>query len=166
MIDLRPTLVLALGNPLRGDDGVGAAVLAYLENCVLPPGVTLLDGGTPGLETALIIRDYGRVIIIDAAEMGTAPGTWRRFSPSHGHLREDQEALRGTLHNAGLAEALALAQALGILPSEIVIYGVQPEIIGWEPGLSDPVRAVVPQIGRKITEHWEAFTNGQDSGSG
>lgn len=162
----QPTLVLALGNPLRGDDGVGAAVLGYLESGVLPPGVTLLDGGTPGLETALIIRDYRQVIIIDAADMGAAPGTWRQFSPSHGRLLEDTQALRGTLHRAGLAEALALAEALGILPPEIVIYGVQPEIIGWEPGLSDSVRAVVPQIGRKITEHWEAFTNGQDSGCG
>ena len=33
------TLVLALGNPLRGDDGVGAAVLDCLRMCALPPEV-------------------------------------------------------------------------------------------------------------------------------
>jgi hydrogenase maturation protease len=72
------TLVLALGNPLRGDDGVGAAVLNALP--ALPPGVTGMDGGTPGLGLVLSLQGYDRAIILDAAEMGEMPGTWRRFT--------------------------------------------------------------------------------------
>ena len=41
------TLVLALGNPLRGDDGAAGAVLAQLAGLPLPDTVVLRDGGTP-----------------------------------------------------------------------------------------------------------------------
>ncbi len=140
------TLVLALGNPLRGDDGIGAAVLAELARADLPPDVTLLDGGTPGLETALLLQGYGRAVIIDAAEMGHVPGEWLRFTPGEAHLRSGSLQSGGTLHSAGLAEALALGEALDLLPAEVIIYGVQPDCVGWQPGLSDPVRQAIPSV--------------------
>lgn len=140
--------MLALGNPLRGDDGVGAAVLAQIAMQLaaepLAEAVELLDGGTAGLETALLLQGCDRAIIIDAAAMGQKAGDWVRFTPQTATLNGAD--LRGTLHSAGLAEALALGDALGILPPEIVIYGVQPEVVGWEPGLSAPVRAAVPAV--------------------
>ncbi len=140
------TLILALGNPLRGDDGIGAAVLAALAAHPLPPEVTLLEGGTPGLELVLMLRDCERAIIIDAAEMGQAPGTWMRFTPESVRLKSRDLYLRGTLHYAGLAEALSLGAAMNLLPPEIIIYGIQPEAIGWEPGLSATVAAAIPGV--------------------
>jgi hydrogenase maturation protease len=50
------------------------------------------------------------------------------------------------LHRAGLAEALQLGEALGILPAEIILYVIQPENIGWEQGLSEPVLAAVAAV--------------------
>ena len=142
------TLVLALGNPLRGDDGVGAAILAQLAEADLPPGVTLLDGGTPGLETALLLQGYRRAVIIDAADMGLEPGQWARFTRDAARLGSAD--LRGTLHSAGLAEALSLGEALGLLPEAVVIFGIQPAAVGWTPGLSAPVAAAVPAVGAAI----------------
>ena len=145
------TLILALGNPLRGDDGVGAAVLSGLAEADLPPGVALLDGGTPGLETVLLLQDHRRVIIVDAADMGCEPGTWKRFVPGDdAYLQPADMALRGTLHYAGLAEALALGDALGVLPDEIVVYGIQPTEIGWSPGLSTAVQDAIPAVCQAI----------------
>jgi hydrogenase maturation protease len=136
------TLVLALGNPLRGDDGVGAAVLKALP--ALPPGVTGLDGGTPGLGLVLSLQGYDRAIILDAAEMGERPGTWRRFAPDS--LRTSDSNLHGTLHDAGLAEALVLGEALGILPSEVIIFGIQPGEVGWSTGLTPAVAKAIPGL--------------------
>jgi hydrogenase maturation protease len=145
------TLILALGNPLRGDDGVGTAIIDRLSEAALPPGVTLLDGGTPGLETVLLLQDHRRVIIVDAADMDCDPGTWKRFVPGdNAHLQPADMLLRGTLHYAGLAEALALGEALGVLPDEIVVYGIQPTEIGWSPGLSEPVQAAIPAVCKAI----------------
>ncbi len=144
------TLVLALGNPLRGDGGVGGAVLTRLrETAVLPPHVTLIDGGTPGLEIALTLQGYDKVIVIDAANLGEAPGTWRRFSLAEANLVQ-QAQMNGTLHDAGFAEAVALGAALGILPPEIIVYGVQPETVAWEMGLSTAVRTAIPQICQQL----------------
>ncbi|MFP4322811.1 MAG: hydrogenase maturation protease [Anaerolineales bacterium] len=140
------TLLLALGNPLRGDDGLGAAALDALAAEAWPAGVDLLEGGTPGFETILLMQGYARVVIIDAAEMDAAPGDWRRFTPAEVKLGSRDLYLRGTLHYAGLAEALTLAEALGVLPPEIIIYGMQPEHIGWEPGLSGAVQAALPGL--------------------
>jgi hydrogenase maturation protease len=143
-------LVLALGNPLRGDDGVGGAVLAALqETAVLPSTITLIDGGTPGLETALTLQGYDKVIVIDAANLGESPGAWRRFSLSDAALIQ-QAQMNGTLHEADFAEAVALGAALGILPPEMIVYGVQPETIGWETGLSQTVQAIVPVVCQQI----------------
>ena len=139
-------LILGLGNTLRGDDGVGAAVVAALRDHELPPQVDVIDGGTPGLETVLIWRGYDRVIIVDAAEMGMQPGKWKRFLPDDAIFPSSNNKLKGTLHNAGLAEAVALAEALELLPRELVFYCVQPAYTGWSRVLTASVDATIPTV--------------------
>ena len=136
------TLILALGNPLRGDDGIGAAVLDALP--ALPAEVVRLDGGTPGLDLVLRLQGHDRVIILDAADMGEPPGTWRWLTPHD--LRGLDPLLRGNLHSAGLAEALTLGAALGVLPPEIRILGIQPAEVGWSSGLSPQVESASPAL--------------------
>ena len=140
------SLILGLGNTLRGDDGVGAAVIAALRSHGLPPHVTAMDGGMPGLETVLIWQGYDRVFIIDAAAMGLAPGEWRRFLPGEAVLPVGEGHLQGTLHNAGLAEALALAEALEMLPPQLIFFCVQPEYLGWSSTLTDSVRSSIQEV--------------------
>jgi len=142
------TLVLGLGNPLRGDDGIGAAVVSWLSQRPLPPDVVALDGGTPGLELVLTLADYPRVLVVDAADLKRAPGQWTRLTreqvrPAGGQL---------SLHQAGLAEALALGDELGTLPAELTVYGVQPEQLNWAPGLSPAAQAAVPVVGQAVLE--------------
>lgn len=147
------TLVLALGNPLRGDDGAGAAVLERLRRCVPLPGeVDLIDGGTPGLETVLLLQGYRRAMIIDAADMRLAPGDWRRLPSKGGALACGDLSAGHTLHSAGLAEALALGEALGVLPEAIEVFAVQPLEVGWAPGLSRPVQACIADVADAILE--------------
>jgi hydrogenase maturation protease len=145
--------VLGLGNAFRGDDGVGPAVVQELDGSApWPGGVDLLDGGTPGLETALLLEGYGRAIIVDAAELGRRPGEWSRLEL--GGEGEPQGGPPGatSLHEAGLAEALVLGSTLKILPERLTIYGVQPLECGWSPGLSEPVRAAVAEVCRAIRD--------------
>ncbi|MCA9909239.1 MAG: hydrogenase maturation protease, partial [Anaerolineae bacterium] len=138
------------GNPLRGDDGVGAAVLDCLRMCALPPEVDLVDGGTSGLELVLTMQGYARVVVIDAADMRLAPGEWRQFSLDDVLLHARDPHLSGTMHYAGLAEALVLAEALDQLPPEIAVIGVQPATTDWELGLSAPVQAVLGSIAETV----------------
>ena len=114
------TLVLALGNPLRGDDGVGLAVLDRLAaNATFPDDVTLLDSDALALDMLFTIHRYRQVVIVDAGNLGQNPGAWGCFPP-------DRLAMPAwgnescSIHNAGLAEALAVGKKLNLLPSSLV----------------------------------------------
>jgi hydrogenase maturation protease len=140
------TLVLGLGSPLRADDGVGVVLIEALrEGGGFGEEVELVDGGSAGLEIVLLLEGRSRVVVVDAADMGLEPGAWRRFTPDE-IAPADGTALKGTLHDAGLLEALALAEALGVLPEELVIFGVQPRSLDWEQGLTPPVRQALPAL--------------------
>jgi hydrogenase maturation protease len=148
------TLILALGNPLRADDGIGGKVLEALHSANLPPGVDLIDGGTSGFEIVLMMEGYAHVIVIDAAEMGLQPGAWRRFSTEDVRLQTRDMYLRGTLHYAGFAEAMTLAEAVGIQPERITVFGVQPASIDWEDTISEAVLAAVPPVARAVLDEF------------
>ncbi len=149
----RSALILGLGNALRGDDGAGPAVIEWLEQQGLPGGVEAIDGGTSGLDVVSTLMGHERAIIVDAANIDRAPGEWVRFTPDMARLKENDTTL--SLHSAGLAEALALGAALNVLPSTIVIYGVQPQSLDWSPQLSDEVQAAVMAVGQAILRELE-----------
>jgi hydrogenase maturation protease len=137
-------LVLGLGNPLRGDDGIGPRVVEALNHRGLPEGATALDAGTGGLDLLQILEGWERAIIIDAADIGRRPGQFARFTPDEARFVGSQDAT--SLHNAGLAEVLALADAVGQPLPELVIFGVQPEKVGWGEGVSEAVEAALPAL--------------------
>ena len=51
-----------------------------------------------------------------------------------------------SLHSTGVSDALALARALQIELPEIVCFGIEPLIVDWQPNLSAPVHAALPQV--------------------
>lgn len=151
-LPVEKTLILGLGNTLRADDGAGPAAVAALSSMDLPLHVEIIDGGTPGLETVLLLQGYKRVIIVDAADMGLQPGQWRRFTPDTAELKSSENKLQGTLHAAGLAEALVLAGALDVLPPTLIIYGIQPKSLDWSQDLTEPLKAALPDLINSIVE--------------
>jgi hydrogenase maturation protease len=138
------TLVIGLGSPLRGDDGVGIRVAQAVAANILPPHVEVVDGGTPGLGIVNLFEGRRRVIVVDAADMGVPPGQFRRFTLNEARVRAEGDHL--SVHAPGLGDALLLAQALNLLPDEIVIFGVQPAHLEWDSGLSSQVEAALPDL--------------------
>lgn len=141
---LPATLVIGLGNLLRGDDGVGVRLAQMLAKESWPDEVEVIDGGTPGLGLVPLLEGRQRVILVDAADIGQPPGTFRRFTLEEVLLPGDE--LHLAIHAAGLREALLLATALKIVPDQLVIFGVQPASIDWHNGLSPPVEAALPEL--------------------
>lgn len=148
MSEKYPILILGLGNPLQGDDGVGCRVVEALQAYQLPEGVEVLDGGTPGIGLLHLLEGRERVILVDAAEMGQPPGTMARFRPAEVVLTGSAE--RFSLHRSAVSDALALAEALGLSLPEIVFFGVQPGRVGWGEGLSPEVTAALPRVVQAI----------------
>jgi hydrogenase maturation protease len=145
---VRHVLILGLGNPLLGDEGIGVRVVEELQGLELPDGVTVVEGGTAGLGLIGLMEGYQKVIIVDAADMGHPPGCVVRFTPLEAQLKTVEAPL--SLHQIGLGEALTLAEALEVAPAERIIIGVQPRQVEMGAGLSPEVERAIPKIIRTI----------------
>lgn len=147
------TLVLGVGNLLLGDDGAGIHAVERLAERNLPSFVKVRDAGTPGWGLPAWFEGHEKVIIIDAVRMGGVPGSWKRFNPEAVRLFASDEVL--SLHEPGLANGLALAEALGALPEDIVIYGIEPDECNVAEGLSPAIQqALVPLVEEIYAEIW------------
>lgn len=142
-----PLLVLGIGNILLRDEGAGVLVIRELEARVaggslqLPADVRLLDGGTLGLDLLPIISDARALVIVDAVDFRSDPGTVRV-------LRGDDivAALEGHVspHQVGVGDLVATARLLGTLPADVALVGIQARdiAIGLDP--SPSVLAAIP----------------------
>jgi hydrogenase maturation protease len=137
-------LVLGLGNLLMRDDAFGVHAARRLrERCAVSAGVEILDGGTLGLDLLPRLEGVGRLLILDAVEMGEPPGTLRRLAGE-----DIPRMLAGivSVHQMGVRDLLAVAELQGNLPSEIVVWGVQPGRIEMGLEFTPAVEAALPKI--------------------
>jgi hydrogenase maturation protease len=152
--EVKHVLIMGLGNPLLGDEGIGVRVVEELKGLELPDGVVVVEGGTTGLGLIGLMEGYERVIVVDAADMGHPPGRVVRFTPLEVQLKTAEAPL--SLHQIGLEEVLALAEALEVAPAELVIIGIQPSLLEVGVGLSPEVEGAIPQIIRIILDELDA----------
>ena len=147
------TVVIGLGNPLMGDDGVGLAALARLRDEWQLDGVELVDGATWGLSLLPVIEDAERLVLVDAIAAHAAPGDVVELSRERLPIYLSRKL---SPHQMDMKDALALAEWRGRLPTDVVAIGLQPSVIelGTElsdvvaPRLGSLVRAVVDQLER------------------
>jgi hydrogenase maturation protease len=138
------TLVLGLGNPIMGDDGVGIAALRALqEEWELPPDVELVDGGTWGMNLLPLIESAGRLILLDAINSGVSPGT---LTVLERHQLPRYFAFKLSPHQIDLREVLAVAELRGALPERLVALGIQPARVEMGTALSPRVAASVGKL--------------------
>jgi hydrogenase maturation protease len=139
--------IIGVGNPLMGDDGVGIAAVGRLAARPLPEGVEVIDGGTGGLTLLELMEGAAAVVLIDAVEMGLAPGAVARFIAEEVRM---EGGVGLSLHQAGLAEVFALGRAMGLLPPRVVIFGVQPATVERRIGLSPAVEAALAEVVERV----------------
>ena len=136
--------VIAVGNDLYGDDGIGNAVLQALEQIPDMKNIELIDGATDALGLIDHFSETDHVIIVDAAQMGEKPGTVKVFSKEEVKLKIKMDHL--SVHGISLAETIDIAQAVDSLPKNITIIGIEPKNIGISQNLSDVVTQSIPEV--------------------
>lgn len=152
-------LVAGMGNVLRHDDGFGVEVARRLvaENA-LPPDVKVVEVGIGGIHLVQELMDgYEALVVIDAVERGSAPGTVHLLEAEVEDLALWSEDARGDfladMHYTTPSKALILARALGVLPSRVFILGCQPgEADALGIGLTAPVDRATSEAVRVIAE--------------
>lgn len=118
----RRVLVLALGNPDRGDDGVGAMVGRALVGR-LPADVVLLARSGDLLSLIEDWAGFDALVCVDAAAPNGTPGRIHRIDPTIEALPADGSSLSS--HALGLAEVIALARTLQAAPADIVVFAIE-----------------------------------------
>lgn len=137
-------LVLGLGNILLSDEGLGVRVVQRLqERYRFPPEVSVMDGGTLGLDLLPYLEGVDPLLVIDALEMGEEPGTIARLV---GDEVPASFSVKISPHQMGLADLLAAARLQGRYPREVVLLGMQPGSIDTGLDLSPPVEAQVDRL--------------------
>ena len=139
------TLVLGLGNPLLGDDGVGWRVVERVREQIAQPHIEtdLHAGGGLSLMERLI--GYERAIIVDAINTGrAAPGSVTCFRLED--LPHDAAGHLASAHETTLQTALAVGRKMGaVLPHRIEIVAIEAQAVyDFSETLSPAIAAAVP----------------------
>ena len=138
-----PVAVLGIGNVLLGDDAVGPAVVAMLAaGYRVPPAVSLLDVGTPGIDLADYLAGLHTAILVDSVRLEAPPGTRCRLDKSQliGPAGGGK-GLRRAGHDPALRDTLLALDLCGLAPAEVIFIGVVPGSTATHLGRSDVVRA-------------------------
>jgi hydrogenase maturation protease len=138
-------LVLGLGNPILGDDGIGWEVVRQLSARVHKPEVEFDQVALGGISLMERMVGYNRVIIIDT--MTTCQfetGSVQVFP--HSALPRPLAGHLASAHDASLQEALQLGIEIGAeLPSDIQIVAVEtPHVYDFSETLSEAGKASIP----------------------
>ena len=143
------TVVLGLGNPLMGDDGLGLVALEQLRvRAPFDPPVELVDGGTWGMNLLHVIEGASRLLLLDAINVGRPAGEvvelWGDELPRY-------LSHKVSPHQIDLREVLAIADLRGTTPTDLMAVGIQPARIDWGVELSPIVEGALPTlVGRAL----------------
>jgi hydrogenase maturation protease len=151
-------VVLGLGNPLRGDDGVGLAVAAALSRLLDQSpivGVRVLTSERGGLDALPLLAGARDAVVVDCLEVETPrPGRVHWLSPDE---MRGSPRVQGA-HEVSLAMVLEVGRLLGVeMPDTIAVLGIEarpgPDI---DDRLSPPLAAHVDRIAALLYEHLAA----------
>lgn len=154
------TIILGVGNTLLSDEGVGIHVLDALSKTELPrEGIDLIDGGTLSFTLAVAIEEADSLIVVDAAQLKSPPGTLRLFKGEE----MDRFLLgqrKSSVHEVGLTDLMAIARLTERWPEKRALVAIQPEKLDWGDAPTPQVQSAIPEACRQIEallEEWNVL---------
>jgi hydrogenase 3 maturation protease len=128
-------ILLGIGNPLNGDDGVGIYVAERFRK---DDWIPLACGTAPENFTGIIRRTHPScLVLVDAAAMGISPGEYRIIP------RDKIEDVRIGTHQLPLS---FLIEFLSDTAERIILIGIQPACAGIGKEISLSVRNGADQL--------------------
>ncbi len=147
----RKTILIGLGNPFLGDDGLGWRVIQAIEKRgeEIIPDLEIDCLAVGGLDLMERLVGYDRAVLVDVYQSESVqPGMIRRFT------LEDLPGGEASAHGTTLRHALDVGLAMGIhLPEQIVILAMDV-LPSWELSeqLSAEVEAQLPRFVKQVID--------------
>ena len=139
------TLIVGLGNPMLGDDGVGWKIAEIINRQLPPDGSIIVDRlSSGGISLMQHFIGYDRVILIDAfaseAEIGSVHIMKLKEIPGYSAFHVSSQ------HDISLQKAIGIGKSIGAdLPEDITVVGIStPCIHDFCSELSSPVVEAIP----------------------
>jgi hydrogenase maturation protease len=137
------TVVIGVGNRLRGDDGAGVAVAQRLRDRV-PPGIEVVSCDEEPSRLMDAWEGADSAVLVDTVSSGAPAGTLHRFEA--GDEAIPAHTFRSSTHAIGIAETIELARALGRLPRRVRVYGIEAGGFTTGAELTSAVEAAVVSL--------------------
>ena len=133
-IHTKNILVIGMGNVLMQDEGIGVRAVEELESrYIIPEDITVVDGGTTGMELFEPMRNCEQLIVADAVNTGDPVGSIVRIANDDIPIFFQTKISN---HQLGLSELLALLQLKSEAPQHVAIIGMVPHSLKNQLGLS------------------------------
>lgn len=137
-------VILGVGNVLMSDEGLGVhAVMALEQGYDFAPNVRCVDGGTSTQELLGDLEDLDQLIVLDAVNSHSPPGTMVRLE---GAEVPQAFTTKFSPHQVGIADLLAMLTFTGHAPKRVLVLGVEPAVLQLGMTLSPVVAARIPEL--------------------
>jgi hydrogenase maturation protease len=157
------TLIIGLGNPILGDDGVGWVVAEQVQAALARPQPSITERNSVEVDCAALgglslmerLTGWERAILVDSIFTGAKPvGTVSQFT-----LRDMPDLTAGhsaSAHDTSLRNALKVGRSMHInLPKEenVIFVAIEAEnVYDFSQELSPAVQIAVPQAVRMVLD--------------
>lgn len=146
-------LIVGLGNPILGDDGVGWEVAEQVRQRLQEPGVDIECLAVGGLRLMEFMIGYDQAVVIDSLTSWENPvGQVTSFA-----LEDMPDLTAGhttSAHDTSLQTALEMGRRMGFdLPEQINVVGIEAhQVYDFSETLSEPVQAAVPVAVERVLD--------------
>ena len=142
------TVIVGIGNPLRGDDGFGPALIERLHgqvNCVC-----IDAGSSPENYIGRIVREEpDTILLVDVAHLGLRPGQYQLLQPV--------DISNGGLTTHSMSSRMLIEFLENQTQANIFLLGVQPQTVALGEGMSACVTETLAVLKRSIQEAEECM---------
>jgi hydrogenase 3 maturation protease len=138
------TVIVGIGNILKGDDGAGPLVCQQLKRAKIC--ADLIDAGTvpENYIQPIIKKAPQNLLVIDAIDFGATPGTVRIFKP--GQLDSH------VISTHSLSPRLFVDMVCQNISVDVYFAGIQPAQIQLDQTVSAQVNHAIQQLSQTLSE--------------
>lgn len=142
------TVIVGIGNPYRGDDAAGWAVIDGLAKAA-GPTLSLRKMQGDIAELIDIFAEYKNVYLVDACSSDVLNDDgWLRIDANKEPIVDNSH--QTSTHGFSLSQAISLARNIGQLPNKLIVYAINGKQFSVSDELSPSVEKSIDLVVKAI----------------